>query len=216
MDKTIPYREIRITIAVQKITIIFFCVQSLLMNITQILDNMSDESLLAIGVFSFALFFYVTRLIGLLKTQLRTYEEADKSGRESFESDLKILNGLLDELRHEFTDLQDDLENQLVKHEMTTLSMNPKFKRIEQLISRTLERQNSSLSELNASFRNIDSSIVGIGAIEPNGGINSLNELLPKLIQKIRNLDENGKFQSSFVNEMQRDLELVKRACGVD
>lgn len=216
MDKTIPYREIRITIAVQKITIIFFCVQSLLMNITQILDNMSDESLLAIGVFSFALFFYVTRLIGLLKTQLRTYEEADKSGRESFESDLKILNGLLDELRHEFTDLQDDLETQLVKHEMTTLSMNPKFKRIEQLISRTLERQNSSLSELNASFRNIDSSIVGIGAIEPNGGINSLNELLPKLIQKIRNLDENGKFQSSFVNEMQRDLELVKRACGVD
>ncbi len=77
----------------------------------------------------------------------------------------KILNGLLDELRHEFTDLQDDLENQLVKHEMTTLSMNPKFKRIEQLISRTLEKQNSSLSELNASFRNIDSSIVGMGTI---------------------------------------------------
>ena len=103
-----------------------------MMNITQFLDNMSEESILAIGVFSFALFFYVMRLIGLLKTQVQAYEEADKSGRESFESDLKILNGLLDELRHEFTDLQDDLEDQLVKHEMTTLSMNPKFKRIEQ------------------------------------------------------------------------------------
>ena len=45
---------------------------------------MSEESILAIGVFSFALFFYVMRLIGLLKTQVQAYEEADKSGRESF------------------------------------------------------------------------------------------------------------------------------------
>ena len=187
-----------------------------MMNITQFLDNMSEESILAIGVFSFALFFYVMRLIGLLKTQVQAYEEADKSGRESFESDLKILNGLLDELRHEFTDLQDDLEDQLVKHEMTTLSMNPKFKRIEQLISTTLEKQNSSLRELNSCFRNIDSSIAGISNERTNGGIGSLNELLPKLIQKIRNLDDSGKLQSSYVNEMQRDLQLVKRACGVE
>ena len=43
-----------------------------------------------------------------------------------------------------------------------------------------------------------------------------MNEILPRMIQKVKSLDESAKGQSSFVNEMQRDLQLVKRACGVE
>ena len=53
-----------------------------MMNTTQILDNLSQESLFAIGIFGFALLFYMTRLVNSLKNRIYQEEEAELSGRK--------------------------------------------------------------------------------------------------------------------------------------
>ena len=187
-----------------------------MMNTTQILDNLSQESLFAIGIFGFALLFYMTRLVNSLKNKISLYEEAELSGKESLERDVLIMNGMIDDLRVEFTSLQKGLEDELVAHEVSSTSLNPRFKKIELLISNTLDKQSDTLIDLNRKLNALKTSVSTISLDGPNVGIETMNEILPRMIQKVKSLDESAKGQSSFVNEMQRDLQLVKRACGVE
>jgi hypothetical protein len=187
-----------------------------MMNMSQILSNMSDESLLSIGIFGIALFFYVSRRVSTLKSQITLYEQADKTSRESLEDDLRIMNGIMDDLRMEYSSLQQGLEKELVAHEMTSLSLNPQFKRIELLISSTLNKQSKTLIDLDRNIKQISASVSRVTFSGPNSGIVTMNELFPKMIDKVRSLSENSKSHSLFVHEMQRDLEIVKRACGVE
>jgi hypothetical protein len=186
------------------------------MNTTDLMNNLSEETLFSIGVFSFALLFYVLRLVGTLKSQVNQYEEADESGRQALENDLMIMNGLIDELRHEFRNVQDNLESELVEHELTSLSLTPQYKEIESSISNTLDEQSDSLVDLQRSFNQIVSSISNFNLDTSTSGIAEVNGVLPVIIGKLRGLNENLKSQCTFVYEMQRDLELVKRACGVE
>ena len=119
-------------------------------------------------------------------------------------------------MRHEFSSLQKGLEDELVAHEVSSTSLNPRFKKIELLISNTLDKQSDTLIDLNRKLNALRTSISTISLEGPNVGIETINEILPRMIQKVKSLDESAKGQSSFVNEMQRDLQLVKRACGVE
>jgi methyl-accepting chemotaxis protein len=199
-----------------EIVILFFDLETMMMNITEIINNLSEESLIAIGVFSFALLFYILRLISTLKSQVIEFEEADESGRQSLERDLMIMNRLVDDLRHEFKSVQDDLEEELVQHELTSLSLTPKFRKIESSISNTFDKQTDSLIDIQRNLNQISSSISDLNLETSSSGISEVNGVLPAISDKLRVLNDNLKSQGSFVYEMQRELELVKRACGVD
>ena len=86
----------------------------------------------------------MTRLVNSLKSKISLYEEAELSGKESLERDVLIMNGMIDDLRVEFTSLQKGLEDELVAHEVSSTSLNPRFKKIELLISNTLDKQSDT------------------------------------------------------------------------
>ena len=136
--------------------------------------------------------------------------------RKSILRDLMIMNRLVDDLRHEFKSVQDDLEEELVQHELTSLSLTPKFRKIESSISNTFDKQTDSLIDIQRNLNQISSSISDLNLETSSSGISEVNGVLPAISDKLRVLNENLKSQGSFVYEMQRELELVKRACGVD
>jgi dGTP triphosphohydrolase len=186
------------------------------MNITELINNLSEESIIAISAFSVAIIFYVLRLISTLKSQISNFESEEKSGRQSLQDDLVVMNGLIDELRYEFKSVQDNLEEELVEHELLSLTMSPQFKNLEGVISDTLDDQSDSMIDLERNLTSISNSISNLNVNKSQAGFSEINNMLPTLIDKIRTINQKLKTQCSFVYEMQKDLEMIKKACGVE
>ena len=187
-----------------------------MMNITDLINNLSEESIIAMGLFGIAISFYVLRLVASLKFRINTYEEMDQSGRKATEQDLMTMNGIIDELRFEFKDAHDNIEEELVEHELISLAMTPQFKKLGLNVANALDKQSDSVIDLERNISNIANSISSLNFGSSDSGLPEVNNMIPLLIGKLRGVNDNLKIQSSFVHEMQRDLDLIKRACGVE
>jgi methyl-accepting chemotaxis protein len=181
-----------------------------------LITSLSEETLIAFAVFAGTGMIYVLRKFSFLNARINDFEMKDIDSRESIERDLLIMNGLIDEIRHEYKDTKDNVEDELVQHELIGLNMAPKFQELGNQISNVLGEQSDSISGINRNLSDIESQVTTISNPSSMAGIEQINSLIPKLVEKLNTVNQSVKEDSNNVAILLQEVSMIKRAIGVE
>ena len=184
------------------------------MNITEIISAIPEETLIAGVAFIGTGGFYVMRLVSTLKNKLTDFENQDLSGRESLERDLGTMNDLVHSLRSEYQNVKDDVEEELVEHELDSLAITPRFRKLGNVISDGLDEQSDSLIDLDRALNSITVTMKNISASSNSNELEKLNEMIPTINGILADLKNGFGVQQISLDEITRDINLIKSAYG--
>lgn len=186
------------------------------MNISDMISNMSDQTIISLAFFIGAGIIYVLRKFSFLNQQLREHEEKDLSGRDSVIRDLLRMNGIEDKIRMEYDTPAKHVENELVEHELIGHNMAPRIRELSRKIADVLDDQSDGLVDVTTNINSISSKI---NKAFPQTGDNSLeqiNSMIPQLVSRIDTLNESVKSESHKVAILLNEVQMIKRALGVE
>ena len=129
------------------------------MNISSMINSLSEETIISAAVFIGAGLIYILRKFSFLNQRISEYELADAMGKESLQRDLLIMNELEDEIRSEFKITRDNVEEELVQHELIGLEMAPKFQTLGKKIADILDEQSDSIIDIDNNVSSINTRI---------------------------------------------------------
>ena len=186
------------------------------MNFTDLIYSLSEETLIAFAVFAGAGMIYVLRKFSFLNARINDFEMKDIDTRESGERLLLTINGLEDEIRHKFKDTRDNVEDELVQHELIGLNMAPKFQELGNQISNVLDEQSDSIIDINRNLSDIESQVNTISNPSSMAGIEQINSHIPILVEKLNAVNQSVKEDSNNVAILLQEVSMIKRAIGVE
>ena len=130
------------------------------MNISDMISNMSEETIISLAFFVGAGAIYViVRKFSFLNQQLREHEERELTGRDSVVRDLLRMNGIEDKIRLEYDTPKNHIEGELVEHEMIGHNMAPRIRELSRQIADVLDDQSDGLVDVTTNVNSISSKI---------------------------------------------------------
>ena len=190
--------------------------EALLMNISDMISNMSEETIISLAFFVGAGIIYVIRKFSFLNQQLREHEEKDVSGRDSVVRDLLRMNGIEDKIRLEYDTPKNHVENELVEHEMIGHNMAPRIRELSRQIADVLDDQSDGLVDVTTNINSISSKINKAFSQTEDNSLEQINGMIPQLISRIEALNESVKGESQKVAILLNEVQMIKRAIGVE
>ena len=188
----------------------------LLMNISDMISNMSEETIISLAFFVGAGVIYVIRRFSFLNQQLREHEERELSGRDSVVRDLLRMNGIEDKIRLEYDTPKNHIENELVEHEMIGHNMAPRIRELSRQIADVLDDQSDGLVDVTTNVNSISSKINKAFTDTGDNSLEQINNMIPQLISRIEGLNESVKGESQKVAILLNEVQMIKRAIGVE
>ena len=188
----------------------------LLMNISDMISNMSEETIISLAFFVGAGVIYVIRKFSFLNQQLREHEERDLSGRDSVVRDLLRMNGIEDKIRLEYDAPKNHIESELVEHEMIGHNMAPRIRDLSRQIADVLDGQSDGLIDVTTNIDSISSKINKAFTQTGDNSLEQINNMIPQLISRIETLNESVKGESQKVAILLNEVQMIKRAIGVE
>ena len=188
----------------------------LLMNISDMISNMSEETIISLAFFVGAGVIYVIRKFSFLNQQLREHEERELSGRDSVVRDLLRMNGIEDKIRLEYDTPKNHIENELVEHEMIGHNMAPRIRELSRQIADVLDDQSDGLVDVTTNVNSISSKINKAFTDTGDNSLEQINNMIPQLISRIEGLNESVKGESQKVAILLNEVQMIKRAIGVE
>ena len=188
----------------------------LLMNISDMISNMSDQTIICLAFFIGAGIIYVLRKFSFLNQQLREHEEKDVSGRDSVVRDLLRMNGIEDKIRMEYDKPANHIENELVEHELIGHNMAPRIRELSRQIADVLDDQSDGLVDVTTNINSISSKINKAFSQTEDNSLEQINGMIPQLISRIEALNESVKGESQKVAILLNEVQMIKRAIGVE
>jgi len=186
------------------------------MNMTDMINNMSEETMISLALFTGAAIIYVIRKFGSMNQQLLEYEENDISGRESFIREVELLNNIRAEIRQDFEDPNNHVEEELVKHEMIGFTMAPKIKKLNDQITNVLDGQSDALTEVTTNIESISGQVEKVFNHNQDNSLEDINNMIPQLVSKIEAVNESVKGESQNVALLLNEVLMIKRTLGVE
>ena len=186
------------------------------MNITDMITSLSEETIITASIFAGAAIIYVLRKFIFLYQRISEFEQVDAMGRESLERDLLVMNGLIDDIRFEFKNTRDNVEEELVQHELLGLNMAPRFQDLGKQIDDVLGDQSDSIYDVKQKMENITTSVHSLSMSTPNNQNEQINSMIPKLVSKLDEVNRSVKEESSKVAGLLHEVGMIKRAIGVE
>ena len=186
------------------------------MNISDMISNMSEETIISLAFFVGAGAIYVIRKFSFLKQQLREHEEKDVSGRDSVVRDLLRYNGIEDKIRLEYDTPKNHIEGELVEHEMIGHNMAPRIRELSRQIADVLDDQSDGLVDVTTNINSISSKINKAFSQTEDNSLEQINSMIPQLISRIEALNESVKGESQKVAILLNEVQMIKRAIGVE
>ena len=186
------------------------------MNISDMISNMSDQTIISLAFFIGAGIIYAMRKFGSLNQAIREYEEADKSTAQIRKDYAILLTEIEEKERLKFSNSHKDVENQLVKHEMLGFRMAPKFQELSREIADVLDEQSDSIIDVTRNIESIASKISKSFNVEFDRSLEQINSMIPQLIAKIEAVNDSVKSESQKVTALLNEIYMIKRAIGVE
>ena len=186
------------------------------MNISDMISNMSEETIISLAFFVGAGAIYVIRKFSFLNQQLRDYEERDLSGVDSLVRDMFVLNGIEDEIRLKYDKPKNHIEGELVEHEMIGHNMAPRIRELSRQIADVLDDQSDGLVDVTTNVNSISSKINKAFTDTGDNSLEQINNMIPQLISRIEGLNESVKGESQKVAILLNEVQMIKRAIGVE
>ena len=186
------------------------------MNISSMINSLSEETIISAVVFIGAGLIYIFRKFSFLNQRISEYELADAMGKESLQRDLLIMNELEDDIRSEFKITRDNVEEELVQHELIGLKMAPKFQTLGKKIADILDEQSDSIIDIDNNVSSINTRISRISNINSESQVGQFNSMIPKLVSKLEEVDNSVKLESQRVSGLLHEINMIKRAIGVE
>ncbi len=186
------------------------------MNISDMVSNIPEETLISLAVFIGAGIIYAMRKFGSLNQTIREYEQAEKSALQAREDYAILLNEIEERERLKFSNSHNDVENQLVKHEMIGFKMAPKFLELSREIADVLDEQSDSIIDVTRNIESIASKISKSFTVESDRSLEQINNMIPQLIAKIEAVNDSVKSESQKVTALLNEIYMIKRAIGVE
>jgi archaellum component FlaC len=94
--------------------------------------------------------------------------------------------------------------------------MAPKFQELGNQISNVLGEQSDSISGINRNLSDIESQVTTISNPSSMAGIEQINSLIPKLVEKLNTVNQSVKEDSNNVAILLQEVSMIKRAIGVE
>ena len=188
----------------------------LLMNISDMISNMSEETIISLAFFVGAGVIYVIRKFSFLNQQLREHEERELSGRDSVVRDLLRMNGIEDKIRLEYDTPKNHIEGELVEHEMIGHNMAPRIRELSRQIADVLDDQSDGLVDVTTNVNSISSKVNKTFTDTGDNSLEQINNMIPQLISRIEGLNESVKGESQKVAILLNEVQMIKRAIGVE
>ena len=186
------------------------------MNISDMISNIPEETLISLAVFIGAGIIYVMRKFGSLSQTIREYEQADKSAVQMRDDHALLLNEIEQRERLKFSNSHNDVESQLVEHEMIGFKMAPKFQELSKEITDILDEQSDSIIDVSRNIESIASKISKSFAVESNSSLEQINNMIPQLIAKIEAVNNSVKSESQKITALLNEIYMIKRTIGVE
>ena len=186
------------------------------MNMTGMISNMSEETMISLAFFIGAGMIYVIRKFGSMNQQLREYEEMEISGRDSVLRDAIRFKGIEDRIRQDYENPKNHVENELVKHEMIGHKMAPRIRELSRQIADVLDDQSDALVDVSANVDSISTKINKVFSQDQDESLEQINNMIPQLISKIEIVNESVKSESQRVTILLNEVQMIKRAIGVE
>jgi methyl-accepting chemotaxis protein len=190
--------------------------EAILMNITDMITSLSEETIITASIFAGAAIIYILRKFIFLNQRISEFEQVDAMGRDSLERDLLIMNGLIDDIRFEFKNTRDNVEEELVQHELLGLNMAPRFQDLVKQIADVLDDQSDSIIDVKRNMENITTSVHSLSMSTSNNQNEQINSMIPKLVSKLDEVNRSVKEESSKVAGLLHEVGMIKRAIGVE
>lgn len=186
------------------------------MNISDMISNMSEETIISLAFFVGAGVIYVIRKFSFLNQQLREHEDRELSGRDSVVRDLLRMNGIEDKIRLEYDTPKNRIEGELVEHEMIGHNMAPRIRELSRQIADVLDDQSDGLVDVTTNINSISSKINKAFTQTGDNSLEQINNMIPQLISRIETLNETVKGESQKVAILLNEVQMIKRAIGVE
>ena len=176
----------------------------------------SEETLICLSIFSAALFFLVYQRIKILQKKISLYEESEISSRESLQKDLNKINSIIDDLKYEYIDAQNNIERELVELEMGNLNLKPRLTKLQETMSDYSDKLERVLTKVESGLSNIDTISVGKKVHDISNTLAILTSNLATTIEKIDSIANSCTIQSNAISELSNDFALIKRGHGIE
>ena len=186
------------------------------MNITSMINSLSEETIISAAIFVGAGLIYILRKFSFLNLRIAEYELADSIGREYLENDLMTMKGVEDNIRFEIKSSRDNVEEELVQHELRGLNMAPRLHDLGKQIADVLDDQSDSLIDVDKNISFITSRLSRISNINSESQVGQFNSMIPKLVSKLEEVDNSVKVESNRVSTLLHEVTMIKRAIGVE
>jgi len=187
------------------------------MSITEIIYSLSEETLISILIFIGSIVIYVMRKFAFLNQQIEDYKSINNLGRQGLKDEILESNYIIRRIEDEIFEIQQNVENELVEHEIIGLEMAPKFEQLSRRIGDILDDQNDNIIDIDREIKSIStkiSEISNISAYDPI--ISNLNERLFDLIRVLKDVDSKINEESNKVVLLNHEFSMIKQALGVE
>ena len=186
------------------------------MNISDMISNMSEETIISLAFFIGAGIIYVIRKFSFINQQLREYEERDLSGRDSVIRDMFLMDKIEDDIRLEYDTPRNHIESELVEHEMIGHNMAPRIRDLSKQIADVLDDQSDGLVDVTTNINSISSKINKVFTSSGDNSLEQINSMIPQLVSRIEALNESVKGESQKVAILLNEFQMIKRTLGVE
>ena len=184
------------------------------MNTIEIISTLSEESILAIVAFFGAGAFYILRLNKIMRSRIREFEERELSGRDSFKSDVDLLQGIQRQIQSSYQHAEQQIEGELVEYELAAFALNPRLKLINTKIENAGKSEDAMIANLREKMGQV-SQMTSVSGTEQND-LDNVRTALPQATQIVKQMQLSIQEQHSKIDQMNGDIRLIKMANGVE
>jgi hypothetical protein len=94
--------------------------------------------------------------------------------------------------------------------------MAPKFQTLGKKIADVLDEQTDSIDDLDNNVSSINTRISRISNMNSESQVGQFNSMIPKLVSKLEEVDNSVKLESQRVSGLLHEINMIKRAIGVE
>ena len=94
--------------------------------------------------------------------------------------------------------------------------MAPKFQTLGKKITDILDEQSDSIIDIDNNVSSINTRISRISDINSESQVGQFNSMIPKLVSKLEEVDNSVKLESQRVSGLLHEINMIKRAIGVE
>jgi hypothetical protein len=94
--------------------------------------------------------------------------------------------------------------------------MAPKFQTLGKKIADILDEQSDSIIDIDNNVSSINTRISRISNMNSESQVGQFNSMIPKLVSKLEEVDNSVKLESQRVSGLLHEINMIKRAIGVE